>query len=822
MAERIIVIPNKFPVINLTAASMVFPNVISQVFLRSLSGMEILEEALNDKCPYIFAVMAKPDVQEIPDKWHEIGVVASLEIVQEDFSILLRGLYRAKATSWERSISSDDRAGYWIAKIEKFEDEKSQYFIERGGKSIVNPDRKLFFKTAFYGLKKLVEKFVEVAGEDEAGAIGAILDNFENYDFNTKLSMDQLVWALLSVIPEANAAEKQVILGDASIVERVGGVMGLLAENIFILRLENRLDSTPQENTATDKSQPSNTKNSGTDGLTKRDDDFIRGAHPEIVEKYKRFLEIRSFMNENAVKSIMDSFKRLKNLGRSRGEASGTEWTVFMTHVDFMLDIPWNQETEEEADMNKVENTLNNEHYGLEFAKIPILRYLAAKKLNPKGKGDNLLFVGPPGVGKTSLANSIAGVLGRKLVRLSLGGIRDEAEIRGHRKTYIGALAGQIMQEMRRAGVKNPVFVLDELDKITTDFRGDPSAALLEVLDPEQNHSFRDHYLDAPYDLSQVLFIATANTASNIRPALLDRLEQVTLPGYTTYEKIQIAKKFLIPKAVLNVGLIEHKIELSWPNNEPDEVLLSIIKGYTKESGVRNLERRIRTICRSLAQEYLKDQKNFASPIIDKDYLGKIFGQPRYGEERANKAKVGEMIGLAWTPFGGDILYVQSKIYNYQKFSVLQTGMQGKVMIEAGQVALSLLRDSLEKSSEADIMNNKFIHIHVPEGAIEKDGPSAGITTFCSLYSAARKIAAKPYIAITGEVTLTGMITRVGGVKEKVIAAESAGIKEVIMPETNKRDLDEVPQSAKDKLKFHFVNDIDQVLAIVFEENQSA
>jgi len=822
MTDNKMIIPDKFPVINLATANMVFPHVISQVFLRGQAGEAILKEALEDKHPCVFTTMSKLDVRNIPDRLYDIGVVADLEVVPEDFSVLLRGLYRVKVLSWERSIASNDEEGYWIAKVKRMEDRSEEFFIEKGKELVVHPDSRLFFKAVFSELKKFLEKFVEASGKDDAGAIGAILDNFENYDLSKKFAMDQLIWALLSVIPDATAADKQAVLISNGIFERIVAVSKLLVENIAIIQGGDAFSDALQKKIAADKSKSDNTTGNAGGGPAKNSDNFIQGAHPEVAEKYKKFLEIKQFMSEDAIRSIMDSLKRLKSVGRSRGEASGAEWTVFMTHVDFMLDTPWHQKTEEEADMNKVERVLDAEHYGLNFAKIPILRYLAAKRLNPKGRGDNLLFVGPPGVGKTSLANSIAGALGRKLVRLSLGGVRDEAEIRGHRKTYIGALAGQIMQEMRRAGVKNPVFVLDELDKITTDFRGDPSAALLEVLDPEQNHSFRDHYLDAPYDLSRVLFIATANTTSEIRPALLDRLEPITLPGYTTYEKMQIAKRFLIPKAILNVGLTEHNINLCWLNDEPDETLLSIIKGYTKESGVRNLERRIRTICRSLAQEYLKDKENFKSPVLTQDYLVKVFGQPKYSEERANKTEIGEVIGLAWTPFGGDILRVQSKLYNYQKFSVLQTGMQGKVMIEAGQVALSLLRDVLEKVGEADTMNNKFIHIHVPEGAIEKDGPSAGITTFCSLYSAARKKVARPYIAMTGEVTLTGMVTRIGGVKEKVIAAESAGIKEVIMPETNKRDLDEVPRSAKDKIKFHFVNNIDQVLDIVFEKTNPA
>ena len=820
MTDERIIISDWFPLLELNSFMMPLPTTESTVRLNKFYE-NLLREARQNALPLVFTVMAKPGIDQFPERIYPIGIVASVVGVSDiEPEMLLIGSYRAMASKLQIN-----KKGYQAVSIAKvIQDEKEEMFVEKAGRYIVNPNYERLLLGLLFDIKHKIKDLIKAClsfGHNlgEIAGLEHIYDNLDNLDWGNRDAIDKLIWNITQNLPFMTPPLKQRLIEHTFLTHRIASCIGLLAINLETISNAAEVEPSSRKQKIT---TPNDKSSGGGHDSVNPDDAFIKGVPAELAEKYNKFLEIKEFMNDDATKSIMDSFKRLKSLGSARNEASGAEWTVFMTHVDFMLEIPWHQETKEEADMNKVEKVLNDEHYGLDFAKVPILRYLAAKRLNPKGKGDNLLFLGPPGVGKTSLANSIAGALGRKLVRLSLGGVRDEAEIRGHRKTYVGALVGQIMQGMRRAGVRNPVFVFDELDKITTDFRGDPSAALLEVLDPEQNHSFRDHYLDAPYDLSQVLFIATANTTADIRPALLDRLEPVTLPGYTTYEKIQIAKRFLIPKAIINVGLTEHKIELCWPNGESDETLLSIIKGYTKESGVRNLERRIRTICRSLAQEYLKDKGNFKSPVITQDYLVKVFGQPRNTEERANKTKIGEAIGLAWTPFGGDILYVQSKIYNYQKFSVLQTGMQGKVMIEAGQVALSLLRDELEKIEKADIMNNKFIHIHVPEGAIEKDGPSAGITTFCSLYSTAHKKAARPYIAMTGEITLTGMVTRVGGIKEKVIAAESAGIKEVILPETNKGDLDEVPQSAKDKLKFHFVNNTDQVLDIVFEENQSA
>jgi len=830
-----IIIPDRLPVINLASAIMVFPGTMSYFFPRGKVVKEIIERFNDDKlAPLVLTMMSKPGSKTIPENLYSVGSVAQFGPGPEPGSVALAGIYRAKVN---RLIKCDEDL-YWLAEVVPYEDSPEEHFLE-DDEGLINSHSFIVFRTLLAKVKTLLARLMsESEGVDdfEVSELEEILGSFDNYDFNHrcksevyKVALDQFIWQVLSVLPQANSSEKQEMIESQILTGRLGEVLNLLVKNLEMVVGTQRLNQMLVMEAAR-RRRNKKYRDTGSGGDSKEliavnkdgdsDSQFLKGVSPELAEKYKTFLRLREFMSEDAVKSILDSFKRLESLELSRGEAQGSEWTVFMTHIDFMLEIPWNQETKEEADMNKTEKILDDEHYGLDFAKVPILRYLAAKRLNPKGRGDNLLFTGPPGVGKTSLANSIARALGRKLVRLSLGGVRDEAEIRGHRKTYIGALAGQIMQEMRRAGVKNPIFVLDELDKIAIDFRGDPSAALLEVLDPEQNHSFRDHYLDAPFDLSQVLFIATANDVSGIRPALLDRFEPVVLPGYTTYEKIQIAKKFLIPKAMLNVGLTEHKIALRWSNDEPDEDLLSIIKGYTKEAGVRNLERNIRTICRSVGQEYLKDEKNFKSPILTQDYLVKIFGQPRYVEERASKTNCGETIGLAWTPFGGDILYVQSAILpEFRGKELSQTGSLGKVMIESGKLALSLLRIKLEQEGQSDLLKGKSVHIHVPEGAIEKDGPSAGITMYTALYLAIHKEVARPYIAMTGEVTLTGKVLRVGGVKEKVTAAERAGIKEVILPETNRGDLDEVPQSAKDKLMFHFVNHTDQALDIVLRKN---
>ncbi|MDO8496560.1 MAG: endopeptidase La [bacterium] len=827
MTEGKIIIPDKFPVINITAASMVFPYVISQVFLKSPSGMEILEEAANGKCPFIFAVMGKPDIQEVPDRWYDIGMVAELEIVPEDFSVLLKGLYRARAVSWERSISSDNRTGYWIAKIEKLEDEKSQYFIGRGGKLTVHPDRKLFFKTVFYRLKKLIERFVEISGEEEAGAIGAILDNFENYDFNTKLSMDQIIWALLSVIPEASASEKQAILSETGIIERIGGIMKLLAENIFMLQLDNRIENTPQENTDTDKSQPDNTKNSGTNSLIKKDDDFIRGAHPELVKKWKRFQEIKPFMNEDARKVAMEDFARLKAI--KHPDRSPSEWTKYSDRLDFNLDLPWNIETEQEKDITRVKKILDEDHYGLEHIKEVTCDNVAPMILNPSGKSPILCFVGPPGVGKTSFGKSVARALNRKFVRISLGGVRDEAYIRGHRVTYVGSEPGSVLREIQRCGSKNPVFMIDEIDKLGgMSISGDPSSAMLEVLDPEQNRNFKDHFLDAGFDLSKVFFIATANVEHTIPEALRDRMNIIRLPGYLEPEKVEIAKNFLIPRWLIESGLSKTTTEgqkdlvtVTWE----DGIVSKIIQDYTDEAGVRSLERAIETILKKTSKEYLslmaKNETLSEYRVNDKvveDFLGpaKIF------KNRARPTTRGVVIGLAWTPTGGGILYIESKLlpsFKNNQFVFSHTGSQGKVMEESSKVALSLVRERLGDES-IKLLRGKSIHLHVPEGAIPKDGPSAGITFFCSLYSAITGNVVRPYLAMTGETCLSGIVMPVGGIREKVVSAHRAGIKEVILPKENERNLADIPTLIKDDIKIHLAETIDDVIKIAFMPHQ--
>ncbi len=495
--------------------------------------------------------------------------------------------------------------------------------------------------------------------------------------------------------------------------------------------------------------------------------------------------------------------KELNRLAKMSPMAS--EYTVARTYLDWLLDMPWTKKTRDQLDVAKAEAILEADHYGLEKVKKRILEYLAIRQLKSDMKGPILCFVGPPGVGKTSLGRSIARALGRKFSRMSLGGVRDEAEIRGHRRTYVGALPGRIIQEIKKLGSNNPLIMLDEIDKLGMDFRGDPSSALLEVLDPEQNFSFTDHYLEVPFDLSKVMFIATANMHDPIPPALKDRMEIIEINGYTEEEKLRIAEKYLIPKQ-----LSEHGLDKSRLTFHRKGVHL-IINQYTREAGVRNLEREIAAVVRGVAKEIV--EKKITRRHITASTLPKYLGAGRYYSEVAERtSRPGVATGLAWTPVGGDILFIEAtKMKGSGKLNL--TGKLGDVMKESASAALSYLRANSEKYKiEEDFYEKYDVHIHVPAGAIPKDGPSAGITMFTALYSLFTEQCVRNDLAMTGEVTLRGMVLPIGGIKEKVLAAKRAGIKTIIMPEKNRKDLEEIPKKNLKDLDFHFVNNVDEVI----------
>jgi ATP-dependent Lon protease len=500
----------------------------------------------------------------------------------------------------------------------------------------------------------------------------------------------------------------------------------------------------------------------------------------------------------------------LRELDRlSKMPPAAAEYTVARTYLDWLIALPWAKRTEEVIDLPKTKSVLDADHSGLERAKDRILEYLAVRKLKPDLKGPILCFVGPPGVGKTSLAKSIAAAIGRKVVRASLGGMRDEAEIRGHRRTYIGALPGQVIQGIRRAESKNPVFVLDEIDKLGSDFRGDPASALLEVLDPEQNNSFRDHYLDVPFDLSEVLFITTANVLDTIPGPLRDRMEVLELPGYTDQEKLAIARDHLVGRQIANHGLSTNDVMFE------DSALSLIIRGYTREAGVRNLEREIGSICRKIARRRAEGD---ASPVVvTPAIVEEMLGAPRHlDEEMKDRTKdPGVAIGLAWTPVGGDVLFIEaSRMAGASALTI--TGQLGDVMKESARIALSWFRAHAPKYNvDPQFYKDSEIHLHVPAGAIPKDGPSAGVTMVVALASALSGRPVRSDLAMTGEITLSGRVLPVGGIKEKVLAARRVGIREVILPRQNEKNVKEdLTDEVKSGLTVHYVEEIDEVMRL--------
>lgn len=528
---------------------------------------------------------------------------------------------------------------------------------------------------------------------------------------------------------------------------------------------------------------------------------------PEIAEVKEKMEKAR--MPEEARKAAEKELKRLEFV-----PPAAAEYTVIRTYLDWLSELPWSKSTKDNLDINQAEKVLDEDHYDLEKVKKRMLEYLAVRQLNPDMKGPILCLVGPPGTGKTSLGKSIARALGRKFVRISLGGVRDEAEIRGHRRTYIGALPGRIIQQIKKAGTNNPVFMIDEIDKIGVDWRGDPSSALLEVLDPEQNFDFSDHYLEVPFDLSRVMFIGTANLEDPILPALKDRLEILRLPGYTREEKLKIAKRFLIPRQLKEHGLSEDNLEFE------DEAVEGIIRDYTREAGVRNLERELASCCRGVAKDIAA--KKIENAQIGATDISRFLGPVKFFSELAERtSKPGVAIGLAWTQYGGEILFVEATKMECAEDGgerLVTTGHLGEVMIESIEAARSFVwANARDLGIEPETFEKNRIHLHVPSGATPKDGPSAGIAMFIALVSLLTQRPTRAEVAITGEITLRGRILPVGGIKEKVLAAKEAGIKVVILPKKNEKDLDEIPGEVKEALEFELVEEMEEAIEIALE-----
>ncbi len=544
----------------------------------------------------------------------------------------------------------------------------------------------------------------------------------------------------------------------------------------------------------------------------------LKAIQKELGETDERSVEINEIRKQLDEAQLPEEAKREaeRELDRlAKMPPAAAEYTVSRTYLDWLVNLPWEKSTQDSLNIGRASEVLDEDHYDLEKVKQRILEYLAVRKLKADMRGPILCFVGPPGTGKTSMGHSIARALGRKFIRMSLGGIRDEADVRGHRRTYVGALPGRIIQGIRRVESNNPVFMLDEIDKVGIDFRGDPSAALLEVLDPEQNFAFVDHYLDVPFDLSKVLFITTANIIDPVPAALKDRMEVIELSGYTEQEKLHIAKRFLVQKQLKENGIEEGRLEF------PDEVILDIIRGYTREAGVRNLEREIGSVCRKTAKQLVEDPGK--SMTVTAENLHQYLGPVRFRYEVSEEAdEVGVATGLAWTQTGGDILFVEATPVT-GKGNLILTGKLGEVMQESARAALTYARSrAASLGVDENFYEKKDIHIHVPAGAIPKDGPSAGVTMAIAVISALTRRPVAKDVGMTGEITLRGKILPVGGIKEKVLAANRAGVKWVILPKDNEKDLEEIPQEIREKLQFTLVDHIDQALDIALRPEVAA
>ncbi|MCB2189404.1 MAG: endopeptidase La [Deltaproteobacteria bacterium] len=605
-----------------------------------------------------------------------------------------------------------------------------------------------------------------------------------------------LVASTLNLTPE----DRQSVVEALDLVERLRRVTTLINREIQVLELGSKIQSQVKE--GLDKTQREYYLRQQMKAIQKELGEEDEGGNSEVAEYRKKLEEME--LPEEAAKEAARELERLAKM-----HPSSSEYHVITTYLDWIVALPWHESTTDHLDIAQAREILEADHYGLEKVKRRILEYLAVRKLNPNMKGPILCFVGPPGVGKTSLGRSIARSLGRKFARLSLGGVRDEAEIRGHRRTYVGALPGRILQSLRRAGTNNPVFILDEIDKLGADFRGDPASALLEVLDPEQNNTFSDHYLDLPFDLSKVMFITTANVLDTIPGPLRDRMEVLELPGYTHEEKLKIAKRYLVPRQRKEHGLDTKQLAIA------DGALRELITGYTREAGLRNLEREIGSLCRWAARRIAEGEAEKVK-ILQKD-VAEILGPPRFTAEVALRTAVpGVATGMAWTPTGGDILFIEATSMP-GKGGLILTGQLGDVMKESAQAALSYVRANAEKLKvPVDFKEDRDIHVHVPAGAIPKDGPSAGVTMFTALVSLLTDRPVRHDLSMTGEITLRGLVLPVGGIKEKVLAAHRAGIKTIILPAQNKRDLVDVPDSVKNDLEFLFAERVDQVARWAF------
>lgn len=759
--------------------AVLFPGGIAPFDVGRPASLRLVEH-IDTLDPPIIAIFAqKRSATDEPgfEDLHKIGVAArvlkSLKHGSGNYSLILQGMNRLRLDGLQ------SRHPFLMAKVTPL-DEQQADDVE--------------VEALVLGLKDLAGQVLGMAPDLPEDATRIV----EEIDDPNHLA--DLVAANL----DTSVQEKVELLALLDVKSRLRAVLRLVTRQLELLKTKQRIDSQIKEEMG--KSQREYVLRQQLKAIRDElgdevdEEDEVGGLEEKLLDKE---------MPEEAEQVTRKQIRRLKTM-----QVGSAEYSVARTYIDWMLDLPWSNSTKDMLEVPQVRKILDEDHYGLEKVKKRIVEYMAVRKLKPDQKGPILCFVGPPGVGKTSLGRSIARALDRKFVRISLGGVHDEAAIRGHRRTYVGALPGQIVQGLKKAGTNNPVFMMDEVDKVGRDFRGDPAAALLEVLDPEQNNEFSDHYIEVPFDLSAVMFITTANLTHPIPPALKDRMETLDLPGYTRREKMQIAKRHLLPKQLEEHGLDDDRLRL------PDEVIEKAIDVYTREAGVRGLERSMAAIIRGVAVKIAEEsvsEEDYPIEVCLED-LNEYLGPPKFSSEMAERTELpGVATGLVWTQVGGEIIFIESTKMK-GKGGLSLTGQLGDVMKESAQAALSYVRSNASESGlDEDIFEKTDVHIHVPAGAQPKDGPSAGVAMYVSLMSMLSGVRTRHDVAMTGEITLRGRVLPVGGVKEKVLAAHRAGIKRVIMPERNEQDLQEVPAEIREDLDFVFVNHMDQVLEQVLE-----
>ena len=753
---------------------VIFPHMMTPFVVGRESSVRALEEALTGDRRIFLATQHDASVDEpSADEIYETGtignIVQSVKMPDGNIKVLVEGVERARA------IEVNDEDGFFVATV-------------RMGKSNLQMSPQV--EAVMQRVHTLFEQYVKLQQSLNQEAISASVRG----DEPAKLA--DIIAANLQLSIE----EKQELLDVFDPEVRLGKIADVLDVAIEKLNIDRTVQSRVKRQM--EKAQKEYYLNEKIKAIQK---ELGRGEKSEFDELKKK-IEAAGMPKDVLEKSLLE-LKKMEAMPPMSAES-----TVSRNYLDWLLAVPWKKRSKEIRSIEHAEKILNEDHYGLEKIKERILEFLAVRQLVKNPKGSILCFVGPPGVGKTSLGQSIAKATGRRFVRMSLGGIRDEAEIRGHRRTYIGALPGQIIQSMKKAGTKNPVFMLDEVDKMASDFRGDPASALLEVLDPEQNTSFQDHYLDVEYDLSQVLFVATANILDTIPGPLQDRMEIIRLHGYTEVEKLEIAKQYLVKKQREGNGLTVDQLSID------DTALKSLIRGYTREAGVRNLEREIGNVHRKVARKVVQNGPSHKE-VVTGDTLESLLGVARFRDSEVHqKSEVGLVTGLAWTAVGGVILQTEVQVLD-GKGKLTATGQLGDVMKESAEAALSYTRSrAAHLGLTRDFYRNLDIHVHVPEGATPKDGPSAGITIATGLASALTKIKVRRDIAMTGEITLRGKVLPIGGLKEKLLAAHRAGVFEAILPAGNRKDLADLPELLKSSMKLHFVEEMDEVLQIALEE----